>query len=63
MDILTPKTIPIIFIVISAVFGFNYLRHRGGQEPSQPIAQRNRLRMALIFGAVGIGQLLWRQFG
>jgi len=62
MDILNPKTVPFIFIVISAIFAINYVRHRTRQGITQPIAQRNRLRMALIFGVVGVGQLLWRLF-
>ncbi len=60
MDILNPKTVPLIFIVISGVFAVNYLRHRNREDVTQPVAQKNRLRMAVILGAVGVGQLLWR---
>lgn len=63
MNILTPATIPIVFLIISGIFTFNYLRQRGAQDVGQAIAQKNRLRMALIFGAVGVGLVLWRMVG
>ena len=60
MDILSAKTAPIVFLVIAAVFAVNYLRGRGAPGTAGQIAQRNRLRMAVIFAVVGAGQLLWR---
>lgn len=58
MDLLTPNTVPFIFIGIAVVFLGMYLFHR--RNADQPIAQRNRLRMAAIFAIVGGGHLIWR---
>lgn len=61
MDLLNPGTLPYVFLGIAAVFGINWLRHRG--RPEARIAQRNRLRLAVIFAVFGGGQLLWRLLG
>ncbi|MBE0564836.1 MAG: hypothetical protein IH621_02690 [Krumholzibacteria bacterium] len=58
MDLLNPGTLPYVFLVIAAVFGISWLRHRG--RPEARIAQRNRLRLAVIFAVCGGAQLLWR---
>ena len=71
MDILTPKTIPFLLVGVSAIYLVSYFRHRKqagkSEQPAehlaQKLAQRNRLRMAGIFGIVGIGQFLWKLFG
>ncbi len=56
MNLLTPRLLPFVFLGIAVIYGVTFLRHRG--RPGQDIAQRNRLRMAAIFGAVGVGWLI-----
>jgi hypothetical protein len=63
MDFLTPKTIPFIFIGVALIYLVLYLRGRARTDPAGQIAQRSRMRMAVIFGVLGVGQLLWRVFG
>jgi hypothetical protein len=63
MDFLTPKTIPFIFLGVGLVYLVMFLRGRSRPDPAGQIAQRSRLRLAIIFGVVGVGQLLWRVFG
>jgi hypothetical protein len=57
MDVLKPGVVPYVFIAIAIVFAVNFLRHMG--DDGERIAQRNRLRLALIFAVVGGGLLLW----
>ena len=59
MDLLRPGNLPYVFLAIAVVFAANWLRHRGRED--RPIAQRNRVRMVIIFGLVGCLHLLWRQ--
>jgi len=56
MDILKPDSLPYLFLAIAAIFLINYLRHL--RDDAQHLAQRNRLRLALIFALVGGVQLL-----
>lgn len=56
MGFLKPDSLPWVFLAIAAVFLVNYLRHL--REDAQRLAQRNRLRLALIFALVGGVQLL-----
>ncbi|MBK8167232.1 MAG: hypothetical protein IPK64_14925 [bacterium] len=58
MALLLPRALPFLFLGIAALFLVNYLRHL--RRPDQKLAQRNRLRLVLIFAVVGVIQLFWR---
>lgn len=58
MKLLTPNTLPFLFLAIATAFGVMSLRRV--QNDSQRLISRNRLRMAGIFALAGILNLLWR---
>lgn len=58
MSILNAQTVPYLFLAIAVFFLFTWVRARRSDPAGQAIAQKNRLRMAVIFGVIGAFQLV-----